>query len=302
MATTTANLGLTKPDYTEKADIAVINDNMDKIDAAVQRRDRAVDLTDNGYFANPINQRGESSYNSEGYTIDRWRLNGALPMTIDSGYITFSNNTDGMLYLEHRIPSEKLTIGEMYTVAVKTADGTIHCGSCELSATLTSTVSTGDFYVQIHEGSDCGRLQLRIRGGKTVRVVWVAMYEGEYTAETLPAYMPKGYTAELLECQRYYYKIPSNGFVSYCGFAGSATNMRATVPTPVPMRATPSITVSTVSNIDIYTESNAGATTAVEVSGVDGNTVMLNLTASGLTAWKPCVMRFNTTAALSADL
>ena len=35
MATTTTNLGLTKPDYTDAADIAVINTNMDTVDAAI---------------------------------------------------------------------------------------------------------------------------------------------------------------------------------------------------------------------------------------------------------------------------
>ncbi len=302
MATTTANLGLTKPDYTEKADIAVINGNMDKIDTAVHQRDRAVDLTDNGYFANPINQRGASSYNSEGYTIDRWRLNGALPMTIDNGCITFSNNTSGTLYLEHRIPLGKLTIGEMYTVAVKTTDGTIHCGSCKLSDTLTSTVSTDDFYVQIHKGSDCGRLQLRIRGGKTVQVVWVAMYEGAYTAETLPAYMPKGYAAELLECQRYYYNIPDNSDISYIGYSGSATQARITIPLPVPMIAKPTISVEDLTKTNIFTETASLKATAVSCNNAEGNVATLYCTTSGLTAWKPCVMRFNTPAALSADL
>lgn len=35
MATTTPNLGLTKPEYTEKADIGVINRNMEILDSAV---------------------------------------------------------------------------------------------------------------------------------------------------------------------------------------------------------------------------------------------------------------------------
>lgn len=38
MATKTTNLGLTKPAGTEKPDISVINDNMNKIDTAVARK------------------------------------------------------------------------------------------------------------------------------------------------------------------------------------------------------------------------------------------------------------------------
>ena len=36
-----------------------------------------------------------------------------------------------------------------------------------------------------------------------MRIVWAALYEGAYTADALPAYQPKGYAAELAECQRY---------------------------------------------------------------------------------------------------
>ena len=36
MATTTTNYGLTKPSYGDNADIAVINSNMDKIDAKMK--------------------------------------------------------------------------------------------------------------------------------------------------------------------------------------------------------------------------------------------------------------------------
>ena len=37
-------------------------------------------------------------------------------------------------------------------------------------------------------------------------LLWAALYEGAYTADTLPAYVYKGYAAELAECQRYFQK------------------------------------------------------------------------------------------------
>ena len=45
MATTTPNLGLVKPDYEDLADIAVLNENSDTIDAAVKAVQDSVDAT-----------------------------------------------------------------------------------------------------------------------------------------------------------------------------------------------------------------------------------------------------------------
>ena len=53
--------------------------------------------------------------------------------------------------------------------------------------------------------------------GGTGDIFWAALYEGTYTADTLPPYVPKGYAAEMMECQRYYHLYatstarPSNG-------------------------------------------------------------------------------------------
>lgn len=43
-----------------------------------------------------------------------------------------------------------------------------------------------------------------VDGGGTANLYWAALYEGAYTEETLPPYVPKGYATELAECQRYY--------------------------------------------------------------------------------------------------
>ena len=47
MATTTTNLGLTKPSYSDTADIAVINENMDKLDAAVNASEAGLAIMSN---------------------------------------------------------------------------------------------------------------------------------------------------------------------------------------------------------------------------------------------------------------
>ena len=47
MATTTTNLGLTKPSYSDTADIAVINENMDKLDTAVNASEAGLAIMSN---------------------------------------------------------------------------------------------------------------------------------------------------------------------------------------------------------------------------------------------------------------
>lgn len=149
-------------------------------------------LLDNSDFTNPINQRGKSSYSGNGYTIDRWKnWNSTSLTTIGNGYLTASIIQQ---YIGHKI--DKNTI---YTVAAKKKDGTIKI----LSGTFAKkpnanglrmdydTDSSTDFkpYVAINEAGD---------------YIWVALYEGAYTDETIPPYKPKGYSAELEECQRYF--------------------------------------------------------------------------------------------------
>ena len=83
--------------------------------------------------------------------------------------------------------------------------------------------------------------------GREITLKWAVLYEGEYTAETLPPYVPKGYTHELLECQRYYQQ-------SYVGSSvdavkgtliliGANPNWLQSVNFPVPMRCAPTVTI-----------------------------------------------------------
>ena len=71
---------------------------------------------------------------------------------------------------------------------------------------------TGDEVVNVYISPDTGST------GTAAVVRWAALYEGEYTAETLPPYVPKGYAAELAECLRYYRKIKADN-ETFAGYA-----------------------------------------------------------------------------------
>ena len=72
---------------------------------------------------------------------------------------------------------------------------------------------------------------------KVVR--WAALYEGEYTAETLPPYEPKGYAEEMAECLRYYRKIKANN-ETFFGYAANGVAY-AFIPLQT-MRIAPTVT------------------------------------------------------------
>lgn len=206
MATKTSLLGLTKPAYTEAADIAVLNENFDLIDKAVGQGARVANLLDNSDFRNPINQRGITSgatVAAWSYSIDRW-----LNYTGSAGAMTFTN--EGIRYsfsnLQQPIPPTVKT-GTVVTAAAKWSDGTL--------LTATGTITRGTAWTWFHSDA-AGGCQIGVAdqgnsnsvhvsivsGEKTL--VWAALYEGAYTAETLPEYHYKGYAAELAECMRYF--------------------------------------------------------------------------------------------------
>lgn len=179
-------------------------------------------LLDNSDFTNPVNQRGQSTYaTNAAYTIDRWRLEGTACRVVANSYVSAEANS----YLVQRIQSNGMSLAKTYTLAVKDPAGNIYVGD--------------DAGIILTDDGTYGFWSIKLKGRE---IVWAALYEGVYTAETLPPYTPKGYAAELAECQRYYRKVTDSaqnwgvlikvdGDLPYCLVACDA-----------PMRATPSIT------------------------------------------------------------
>lgn len=83
-------------------------------------------LLDNWYFANPVNQRGQTSYTAVGYTVDRWNLyTDGGSTTISTGYLDIYSTKQYGAYLAQKIDPElaKALAGKTVTYSVLAADG-----------------------------------------------------------------------------------------------------------------------------------------------------------------------------------
>ena len=214
-------------------------------------------LLDNSDFRNPVNQRGQTSYKTAGYTIDRWLIEYANPeVTVNSGYVTLKNINDTYKYhFKQRIAYGTLKAEQKYTIALKTHEGDVFCsvitaknGSIEYSGNL------DNFSLGIGKDESIGfdLVTVFLQPLKELNIDWIVLYEGSYTAESLPPYVPKGYAAELTECQRYAYLVPS--YMVFSGYiTSSSKNFVFSVPCPPMRNADVKPTVASIPRMTIRT-------------------------------------------------
>lgn len=210
-------------------------------------------ILDNSDFTNPVNQRGQTTYTSTygGYTIDRWITNASLTLNVNTSTVTAlsSGNTQNEFY--QKIANPDRLLGKAITFAIKTDIGTFVTNATvpsdftESWAIIGTAVNTdfGQIRVQMSDKSTHAILAVvAVKSGVGVTIHWAALYEGEYTTDTLPAYQPKGHAAEELECKRYFGRIDSWSIVP--GVITWENKLTLTVPYPVKMRVNPTATVA----------------------------------------------------------
>ena len=179
-------------------------------------------LLDNSDFSNPVNQRGQSVYDAGVYTIDRWyaEANGASNVfQLNDGYITMSSHTTASKWASQRYEDNTLTAGETYTVAIWLLDGSVLVNH--------ATIPNGGGSIDVYLAE---KFQARLIHNSFGLILWnkadsvisynithVGLFKGVYTAETIPDYQPKGYGAELAECQRYLQRFRASDLrKTYC--------------------------------------------------------------------------------------
>ena len=207
----------------------------------------ARNLLDNSDFTNPVNQRGGTSgaVTAWTYFIDRWQATDAA--------LTYSIGADGLhltagdAWMAQNVQSSETKVGTTYTLVVGFSDGTFTLCTGALPAGETSWTEFAN-----NNDDNCYVRMAKITGAviicsfkpkKAVVVTWAALYEGAYTADTLPPYVPKGYAAELAECQRYFVAVSYNNTM-LSGNTGDASGVGARIYLPLGTRMRINPTVS----------------------------------------------------------
>ena len=236
----------------------------------VEKKVSAYNLLDNSDFRNPIAQAElNGKHGTTRYICDRW-LGGNITAEQHEGYLRISTTTRGNQIRQNLSAALQ---GKEITVACKAvANKTFYIGLYYDANGTTQSIAysstSGVNGVVCKTGTvPANATNLRfniypayVDGGGYADIYWAALYEGEYTAETLPPYVPKGYAVELAECQRYYQKYSVvNTMPMMNGICFSETSARLFMFIN-PMRTRPTATFIT-------------STTAVPYISVNGTTV-----------------------------
>lgn len=169
-----------------------------------------LNLLDNSDFTNPVNQLGQTNYTDNAYTIDRWLLQSSSEksaLTIGTGNIQLANNAAiGKTIFTQRLAD--LPFG-VYTFALATNHGITTVTTNVTGSNIdypASPIGNSDWRININTEGAFPQVRVfdETANASTLMLYWAALYEGEYTAETLPPYVPKGYVEELAKCRMYY--------------------------------------------------------------------------------------------------
>ena len=201
-------------------------------------------LLDNSDFAHPINQRGETSKQASWvYWIDRWLSDTEKTAAqLTSSGIRLPATAEKNLRILQRVPLERIKKGQSYTIAAYDALGNVFCVSGVFDGEqLTGDASSGGkYWLSLNKGDNLTYWYCILDAYADITVKCMALYEREYTAETLPPYVPKGYAAEQAECLRYYHKIKAND-ETFAGYAANGVSY-AFIPLTQSMRIAPTVT------------------------------------------------------------
>jgi len=214
-------------------------------------------LLDNWYFADPVNQRGQTTYTGLIYTIDRWtNLVPGTTFTVADGFCTVTGSDDGVIAQRLEMPF-KVIAGKTFTASLLDRAGELHVvtGTVPAAKPTTNIVIatkdfTGKFFRFRYDGSNAAK-GLYVAIGAGVNNSWdiIAAKLELGPVQTLAHQdadgnwvlndPPPNQALELAKCQRYY----ESGIEIFTISIPGQSSYEDTIPFKVTKRATPACTI-----------------------------------------------------------
>lgn len=276
------------------ADWSLMLGSMD-VGKSVRQRTRVRNLLDNSDFSKPVAQAGmNGAHGSTVYVVDRWIANactaaqgqGCLTITTTKAYAHIWQKVTG-------VAGKTLTCAAKFSGAgvgaIRVYDESITTKYAEVKNI--SVVGCVAFTVPDDVDTITVLLYPNQESVSSGLIYWAALYEGSYTADTLPPYVPKGYAAELAEC-RLYYKVID---VNVAPWLLETTTLRRYYVGYEPMRTVPTADVSGLKEYGIWTDLGS----VLNPYNIKNNRCLLSATSSETTSTR---LYIGGSIALSADL
>lgn len=142
-----------------------------------------------------INQRGATSYEKQGYSVDRWKIWNVTVTSNANGGITVKNDkyTDIGTFLQYL---ENATEG----------DSTLSCYVTSVSGTVTMVADDNSQVVLkqglnvVHTSKSTKAFTIFLNRGTNITLKWVKLEQGKVATE----FIAPNYAEEILKCQRFY--------------------------------------------------------------------------------------------------
>lgn len=234
------------------------------------------------YYLQPVNlfdnsnfQIAQAGYNglhgTETYVADRWRgINVTGELTTDGFRLTGSAVNSYIFQRVTGLQGKKLTFAVKFSGA---PTALIRVAAPDVGTVLAEAQnpdSDGILLITFNATTDMLAFMIfpysdGVSSSGTGTIEWAALYEGEYTAETLPPYVPKGYAAELLECQRYYYRMSANNQAFIATGVSNVEAVFAPIILPVPLYGNIIPTIESA-NVDIYPYVTGGSVAVLSIA------------------------------------
>lgn len=230
-------------------------------------------LLDNWYFGNPVNQRGQTSYDSSNeakYSIDRWwtlfanvilsdgvtiagtsaQYGGQLRQAVSPKLLASLRGktvTLSVIITEGNLTMTLTKATGMNTGQVSIANKSASVGLTSLTVKLPEDIGTSAYpYLNIGLSTTLGGsakiLAVKLELGSVQTLA--RQVNGEWVLNEIP-----DYGEQLARCQRYYQKIGTLS-TAITAWSNSTDSASISVPLAVAMRTTPTISISDVTAMD----------------------------------------------------